>query len=288
MRRYVAWTVLFLIVVGPWAFSQAPQPDPVKPDFNTPRPIEAAETLQIEDLTWMEVRDAMRAGKDTVIVATGGIEQNGPYLVAGKHNVVLRGLTDAIARKLGNALIAPIVGFVPEGDIDPPSSHMLYPSTVSVTEDTYRRLLVDICNCYRVHGFKHIILVGDSGGNQEGLKVVADQLNATWQNGKTRVYYIPELYNYKDLGGWLESQGIKQGNDGLHDDFGMTAQMLAIDPSSVRMKQRIAAGKFRINGIDLAPAEKTAAWGRKILDYRAQMTVDAIHKAVGSTAKAAN
>ncbi|MDP7014605.1 MAG: creatininase family protein, partial [Pirellulaceae bacterium] len=86
---------------------------------------DAVDTVFIEDLTWMEVRDAMRAGKDTVIVATGGVEQNGPYLVTGKHNVVLRGATERIARKLGNTLVAPIVPFVPEGDIDPPSLHAL-------------------------------------------------------------------------------------------------------------------------------------------------------------------
>jgi creatinine amidohydrolase len=284
MRRYVAWTVLLLLVVGRFAFSQAPKLDPVKPDFNTPRPIPAADSVMIEDMTWMEVRDAMRAGKDTVIVATGGVEQNGPYLVAGKHNVVLRGVTDVLARKLGNALVAPIVGFVPEGDIDPPGLHMLYPSTVSVSEDTFRRLLTDICQCYRVHGFKQIILIGDSGGNQDGMKAVASELSASWKDGKTQIHFIPEFYNYKSLTGWLESQGVKQSDDGLHDDFGMTAQMLAIDPSSVRMKERVAAGKFRINGVDLAPVEKTVEWGRKIIEYRAQMTVQAIQKSLKAAA----
>lgn len=287
MRRYVAWTVLCLVLIGPFAFSQAPKPDPVKPDFNASRSIDAVDSVMIEDMTWMEVRDAMKAGKDTVIVATGGIEQNGPYLVAGKHNVVLRGLTDVIARKLGNALVSPIVGFVPEGDIDPPGLHMLYPSTVSVTEETFRRLLTDICQCYRVHGFKHIILIGDSGGNQEGMKAVAETLSASWKDGKSRIHYIPEFYNYKSLTGWLESQGIKQTDEGFHDDFGMTAQMLAIDPTSVRMKQRIAAGKFRINGVNLAPVEKTVAWGRKIIDYRAEQTIEAIHKSIKTSSQAA-
>lgn len=282
MRRCVSWTALLLTVIAPFGFSDAPKPDPVKPDFNTPRPIPSADSVFIEDLTWMEVRDAMRAGKNTVIVATGGIEQNGPYLVAGKHNVVLRGTTNVIARKLGNALVAPIIGFVPEGDIDPPGLHMLYPTTVSVSEETYRSLLTDICRCYRTHGFQHIILIGDSGGNQDGLKAVADQLNTAWKDGQTRLHYIPEYYNYKDVGPWLESQGIKQGDDGLHDDFGMTAQMLSIDPSSVRMKERVAAGKFRINGIDLAPAEKTIEWGRKIIDYRADLTIKAIQKSLAA------
>src|SRR5688572_32856266 len=84
-------------------------PDPVRPDPNSPRPIAAVDSVFLEDLTWLEIRDAMKAGKDTVIVATGGIEQNGPYLVLNKHNVVLRGTTEAIARKLGNTLVAPIV-----------------------------------------------------------------------------------------------------------------------------------------------------------------------------------
>ena len=276
MRRCVSWTALFLVVIAPFGFSNAPLPDPVKPDFNTPRPIDAVDSVFITDLTWMEVRDAMRAGKKTIIIATGGIEQNGPYLIADKHNVVLRGTTEVIARKLGNALVAPIIPFVPEGKIDPPDLHMLYPTTVSLTEETYRRLLTEICQCYKVHGFENLVLIGDSGGNQEGLKAVAEQLNADWKESKTRLYFIPEYYNYKDVGPWLELQGIKQSDDGLHDDFGMTAQMLSIDPSSVRMQQRIAAKKFKINGIELAPVEKTIAWGRKIIEYRAQTTVDAI------------
>jgi hypothetical protein len=130
MRRNLGLALLVTLLCGPLAFSQHLQRDPVKPAFDSPRLIEAVDSVFIEDLTWMEVRDAMRAGKKTVIVATGGIEQNGPFLAANKHNIVLRGTTEAIARKLGNTLVAPIIGFVPEGQIDPPSSHMAYPSTV--------------------------------------------------------------------------------------------------------------------------------------------------------------
>ena len=255
-------------------------PDPVNPDPETPRPIEAAETVFIEDMTWMEVRDAMRAGKRTVVVATGGVEQNGPYLVTGKHNVVLRATTAAIAKKLGNALVAPIVPFVPEGDIDPPTSHMKYPGTISVTEETYTSLLADICASLRTHGFQHIVLIGDSGGNQAGSERVADQLNSERAPGVGYVHYIPEYYDFAAVGEWLESQGIKQTPEGLHDDFGMTATMMYVDPQSVRMEQRIAAGKFRINGVDLAPAEETIEWGRRIVEFRADATVKAIRAAI--------
>ena len=97
----------------------------------------AADTVWIEEMTWMDVRDALKAGKTTAIISTGGMEPNGPWLVTGKHNYVLRTNCDVIARKLGNALCAPIVELVPEGRIDPPSGHMRSPGTISLREETY-------------------------------------------------------------------------------------------------------------------------------------------------------
>jgi creatinine amidohydrolase len=275
MRR-----TLPLVVVVVIAGILGARPTPESPDPNMVRPIDALDTLFIEEMTWLEVRDAMKAGKDTVLIATGGVEQNGPYLATGKHDYVLKATTEAIARKLGNALIAPIVPFVPEGDIDPPTSHMRYPGTISLTEETYERLLIDICASFKTHGFAHIVLIGDSGGNQKGMKVVADSLNGKWKDGKTKVHFIPEYYNYPAVTKWLQEQGIKQEPEGWHDDFAITAMLMAVDPTFVRMKQREKANNFRINGVDLAPAEKTIEWGKKIIDFRAEATVKAIRQAV--------
>jgi creatinine amidohydrolase/Fe(II)-dependent formamide hydrolase-like protein len=283
------YRALSLVAVVVFAGAQATGPDPVRPDPESPRPIGALDTVFLEEMTWMEVRDAMRAGKDTVIVPTGGVEQNGPYLAAGKHNYILRATTEAIARKLGNALVAPTVAFVPEGNIDPPTEHMRYPSSISLTEDTFRRLLTDISASFRTHGFAHIVLIGDSGGNQAGMKAVAEELNARWasaesrSNTRTRVHFIPEYYDYPAVTRWLEEQGIKQTPEGVHDDFAITAIMMTVDPTTVRMPQRIAAGKFRINGVELAPAEQTIAWGRKIVNFRADATVAAIRRAIAGT-----
>src|SRR5690606_28015951 len=80
---------------------------------NMPRPIDMHDTVWIEDLTMMEVRDLIAAGKTTALILTGGIEENGPYLTTGKHNNVLRVMGDSIARSLGNALVAPIVTLEP-------------------------------------------------------------------------------------------------------------------------------------------------------------------------------
>jgi creatinine amidohydrolase len=266
--------IMFATTLLVLAIQSAPQAG--GPDLNMPRPIAARDSVFLEELTWLEVRDAIRAGKTTAIVATGGIEQNGPYLALGKHNVVLRATTEAIARTLGDALVAPIVAFVPEGNIEPPSGHMRFPGTITLTDDTYKRLLTDICASLRVHGFANIVLIGDSGGNQTGMKEVAAALNAVWAGGKTRLHFIPEYYDYPGVATWLESQGIKQVNEGHHDDFQITAEMMVVDPASVRLQERIAAGKASINGVPIAPAEKAIEWGKKIVAYRADVTVKAI------------
>ena len=279
-------TCSFLLASG--AAAQTPQaapvsasPSPTSPDPNMPRPIDAYDSVFIEELTWLEVRDAIKAGKDTVIVATGGMEMNGPYLATGKHNYVLRATTEAIARKLGNALVAPIIAFVPEGNIDPPSSHMRYPGTISLQQDTYKRLLTDIAASLRANGFKHIVFIGDSGGNQEGMKEVAAELSSKWTGGGARIHFIPEYYDYPGLQKWLATQGFPQVDEGHHDDFGISSIMMTVDPNTVRMRQRMAKGKFSINGVNMAPVEKTIAIGKKGVEYRAAATVAAIKKAIG-------
>ena len=98
---------------------------------DTPNPLPNPDTVWIGEMTWMDVRDALGAGKTTAIISTGGIEPNGPWLATGKHQYVLRANCDAIARKLGNALCAPIIKLVPEGSIEPQSGHMTSPGTMS-------------------------------------------------------------------------------------------------------------------------------------------------------------
>ncbi|HWO43944.1 MAG TPA: creatininase family protein [Candidatus Eisenbacteria bacterium] len=254
--------------------------------LDAPRPIAAIDSVFLEELTWMEIRDAIKSGKTTVIVGTGGIEQNGPYVATGKHNYVLRATTDAIARKLGNALVAPIVPFVPEGDIEPPSGHMKYPGTISVTEETFRRLLTDICMSLKQHGFRDIILLGDSGDNQEGMRHVAAALNVRWRKESTAVHYVPEYYT-QDMWSfeYLKKIGVRQKPDvrsasraGIHSDYHYEAILAAVDPKLIRTEQRIAAGQYSVNGFDMNPPARTVENGRKLIEYRANLTVAAIRK----------
>jgi creatinine amidohydrolase len=249
---------------------------------DTPNPLPAPNTVWIEEMTWMDVRDAVKAGKTTVIITTGGMEPNGPWLVTGKHNYVLHTNCDAIARRLGNALCAPTVKFVPEGRIDPPSGHMTSPGTISVNEGTFRALLADIVHSLKQHGFTNIILIGDSGGNQNGQRAVADSLTALWK-GSPVVAHVQEYYDYARISEHMKAKGLVSGtSDGLHDDPVITLNMLLDDPRSVRYDERVRAGLASIDGVSIADRGRAEAWGREIVDFRAAFTVDAIKAAIAN------
>ena len=243
-----------------------------------PRPIEALDNVWIEELTMMEVRDALAEGKTTALILTGGIEENGPYLTTGKHNHVLRVMGESIARRLGNALIVPIMTLEP-GNPD----NIRSPGTVVLSRATYEAMLTDMATSLKSQGFRNIMLMGDSGGNRGPMAAVANALSTAWRGGSTGIYHIPEYYNYDDV---LIYQRDVLGVDedprleGLHDDYYITSIIMNDDPRHVRLEQRIKAGKASINGISIVPAEKTIEHGRRLIEFRTDVTVRAIREAM--------
>lgn len=246
-------------------------------DLATPRPIAAADKVWIEELTWMEIRDAMKAGKTTAMIVAGSTEQNGPYVPTGKHVFVLRATAEAIARKLGTALIAPAIPFEP-------GNFSTTPGTIQVRDTTYDALIEDQAESLKTNGFKHIILIGDSGGNQRGLDRVAAKLSAAWAGSGTTVHYIKEYYDsWTAADGAWPALGIpKTMDEGIHDDYSVNSIIATVDPEKIRFKQRQEAGKASINGQTLLPLETTVANGRKLVEIRAAITVDAINKALAA------
>ena len=258
-------------------------------DLDAPRPIAGINTVLIEEMTWMEVRDALRDGMTTVIVGTGGIEQNGPYVAAGKHNFVLEATTEAIARELGDALVAPIIKFVPEGSIDPPSGHMRYHATISVRDETFEAILTDVLGSLAAHGFSDLVLIGDSGGNVRGMENVAAALNEAWAGRPARVHFIPEYYTEdiyscdflkEELEIFQQPDECAATRNEYHDDVHYSSIIATTDPTRIRAEQRIAAGLYSINGVDLGPVERTIEIGQRLVAYRAEIAARAIRRSI--------
>jgi len=255
--------------------TQAPDPEP---DLSALRPIAAFDSVWIEEMTWMEVRDAIKDGKTTAIIAAGSTEQNGPYVPTGKHNFILRLVAEAIARQLGDALVAPIVPF----ESGPWSS--VTPGTFQVRPETFQAWVNDEANSLKANGFHHIVLLGDSGGDQEGLDAVAKVLSNEWVSTGTTIHFVREYYDsWQDTDGALDSLGVpKAVDEGIHDDYSVNSILSVLDPEKIRFKERVAAGKASINGQTLLPLDRTIANGRKLISIRANITVNAIKKALAN------
>ena len=294
-----AWSAISVLILAAVAFlvmrpgrapdsqaptaMQAPTPEEREAAFQAEirmeNPIAPLNSVWIEELTWIEVRDAMAAGRTTAIIPTGGVEQNGPYVALGKHNYVLEGACDAIARELGNALCTPIIKLVPEGGFEPKTGHMRYPGTLTVRDETFQMMLEDVGHSLHVHGFEHIIYIGDSGGNQAGMAAAAAALNERW--GEAKAHHIAGYYDNAGVVARMNELGVEEGpSDGYHDTYWLTSMQMTVDPSTVRYDERVAAGKATINGVSIAPKEETIALGEQLMEWRNNKTVELIRDAI--------
>ena len=276
MRRVLSASLALIALAT--AARPALAQDEMKDMSTFPRPIEMADNVWIEELTMPEVRDLLASGTNTVLILTGGIEENGPYLTTGKHNHVLRVMGESIARRFGNTLVAPIVTIEP-GNPERAST----PGGIRLSQETYRAVLRDYATSLEAQGFRNIFLMGDSGGNLRGMQDVADELREAWAGEDVVIAHIPEYYNYQDVLAFQRDElGIDEDPrlEGLHDDYYITSIIMNDDPRHVRYDERVAAGMASINGIDITPREKTIWHGRQLIDFRTEVTVAAMEAAI--------
>ena len=237
----------------------------------------------IEDMTWVEVRDAQRAGKTTIIIPVGGTEQNGPHMALGKHNVRAHMLAGRIATALGNALVAPVLAYVPEGNITPPTAHMRFTGTISISDDTFKSLLDSAARSFKQNGFSDVVLIGDHGGYQNQLKAVAAKLNKDWA-GAAQAHFISDYYRATQTTyiKALHAQGISDAQIGTHAGTADTALLMAVDPNGVRADLLAAAAREGVStGTSGDPRAATAALGQLGVDAMVSESVAAIKAAVG-------
>ena len=239
------------------------------------------DTVRLEELTWTEVRDAVKAGKTTVIVPIGGTEQNGPYMALGKHNIRVRILSERIARALGNALVAPVIAYVPEGAIDPATEHMRWPGTISIPEGAFEQMLEGAAQSFKHAGFHDIVFIGDHGGTQRLQHIVVERLDRAWASTPARAWTIDEYYRNGEggFGDELKKEGYSAAEIGIHAGLADTSLTLALAPELVRQdKLKADAGHLDKNGIAGDPTRASAALGQKAVDRVVADTVAAIRR----------
>ena len=250
----------------------------------------AMATPYIDELTWTELRERLAAGATTVLVPIGGTEQSGPHMVLGKHNVRAHVLAGRIAQKLGNALVAPVIAYVPEGAIDPPAGHMRFPGTISVGETTFEAVLESAAKSFRQHGFRDVVFLGDHGGYQTSLQRVASKLEREWRAGRNgaatpgcRVHALLDYYRvtqgaYVDA---LKARGFTADEIGTHAGLADTALSLAVDPALVRAGALSREPK-KSDGVYGDPRKASAELGQLGVDQIVAASVTAIRAMTGA------
>jgi len=238
------------------------------------------DTVFLEELTWTELRDQIRSGKTTILVPIGGTEQNGPHMALGKHNVRVKALSAAIARGLGNALVAPVIAYVPEGAVSPPTSHMRFPGTITVPDASFAQILESAARSFKAHGFKDIVFLGDHEGYQNIEKSVAERLNREWAATPVRAHAIVEYYRAgaSEYAQELKSRGYSQQEIGTHAGLADTSLSLAVDPHLVRA-DAMPAPPDPAAGVYGDPRRASAAVGQIGVDLIVAKSVAAIHAA---------
>ena len=244
-------------------------------------------SVQLEELTWTELQARITAGSTTVLLPIGGTEQNGPHMALGKHNARVRVLAGRIADKLGNAVVAPVLAYVPEGAIDPPTQHMRWPGTISIPDAAFEATLEGAARSLHKHGLCQVVLLGDHGGYRASLDRVAARLNRLWAASACRVHALPEYYRAAsvDYAQALKAQGYSAAEIGSHAGLADTALTLATAPSLVRREAlaRKSGDGHDNDGVVGDPRRATAELGRPGAEHIVDATVVAVRLAVGKT-----
>jgi len=253
---------------------------------NKPRTIEGINTVWLEELTQPEFRDMLKDGYTTVLILTGGVENNDANLSMNKHNINNRLHGELLARKMGKTLVAPLVTLEPGN-----AGTAIQPGRAGpmISQATFIALLYDMGNYLRSMGFKEIYYLGDSGGNMRGQQAAADSLTKVYADSPDKVYFkhIQEYYNHTSVvQPYIQNElkipegikiGASTGTSGLHEELSIDATLALADPVSIRYEQRKKVGQDEINGIKFQSLEWLQDLGRKIADLRVKTTIDAIN-----------
>jgi creatinine amidohydrolase/Fe(II)-dependent formamide hydrolase-like protein len=271
MTRSARWLPALLLLV------------PVRPAEGQRPP----DTVFLEELTWAEVRDLMAGRKTSVIIATAGTEQNGPHMVLGKHRYIIEYAADRIARTLGNALVAPVITYVPEGSWENPRGHMAKAGTITLPNDRFMLLLEHTAKSLKAGGFTDIIFIGDSGGNQNGMRDVAARLNAEWKGTRHRAHFIGDYYTKSSADGrrYLTELGIAADDIGSHAGITDTSQLMYVNAKHVRLDKRARGGGDPDSGVSGDPTKANIEIGEVLMRMKIDNAVAQIRASLATRAE---
>lgn len=238
-------------------------------------PAQKLDPVEIDLLTHAEIHDALhKQGKTTLLIFNGGTEQRGPHAVLGGHTFMARRTAEAIARRLGNALVAPVLPFSPAG------SHLnaKWPGSVDLSAELYARVNEAVVASMVTNGFRDIVLMGDHGGGQAELEVLAGALDARYAPQGVHVYFCGSVYRKarEDFNAWLKEHNLPVGR---HASIPDTSELMYLGGDAYVRRERLVAG-HPDNGIVGDPRLSSAELGKRVFDMKVDYGVEEIRRLI--------
>jgi creatinine amidohydrolase/Fe(II)-dependent formamide hydrolase-like protein len=187
--------------------------------------------LDLERLSWPEIKEEIDAGRDTIVLSLGAVEQHGHHLPLGTDSIFGDELGRSVAERLG-AFQAPTVR------VGCSRHHLAFPGTMSVEQETFSGVVADIVRGWAGHGFKRIVLLPTHGGNFAPLAAALERLG---QVDGVKVIGVTDLSLLVNATLGLGAElGIPSSEGGLHGGEWETSMMLALHPELVEMDRAVA------------------------------------------------
>jgi len=194
-----------------------------------PRNANVKDVVELELLTHTEVYEKIHSeGKTSVLVVTGGTEERGPHDVLGGHTIMARHHAVQIARRLGNALVAPVLPIAVAAT--GLRENTTQPGGVQMPPDVFKAVQIAEIESMAMNGFKDIFLMGDHGGGQQQIREAADEEDKKLAPTGVRVYYVGDFYNktHDDVDMYFYEHKLPIGGHGAMME---TSELLYLEPA---------------------------------------------------------
>lgn len=134
----------------------------------------SAKTVMLDQLSWPEVRERLRA-RPIVVIPTGSIEQHGPHLPLQVDARIAAEVARAAAEKVQAhvpVLVAPVLS------VGCSEEHLSFAGTLSFRPETFMAVAREVVLSLLHHGATRFFFLNAHAGNGEALQLVARTLRA--------------------------------------------------------------------------------------------------------------
>ncbi|MBA3945601.1 MAG: creatininase family protein [Herpetosiphonaceae bacterium] len=180
--------------------------------------------LLLEELTRVEAR--AQAPETLLILPVGATEQHGPHLPVGVDAYTVTHIAREAATALQGQLPVLVAPTLPFGSSH---HHLPFGGTMSLSTETYYRVLMDLIESCIVSGFRRIFVLNGHGGNNELIQLAVRDLALKHPVQLAAASYWTIAWNAL-IAAEAHLHGGLPGHSGIFE----TSLMLALRPELVR------------------------------------------------------